>query len=156
MSYLIVCSLLVAFATLHSSEARPEYVETESFEVGMGVVATYTAPSNKRTTIDLLNADGQEVLHVDYRAGWNNWYDIIVLNSNLGNWGEEQYVHNFYKPPGSLMTIEVLALEDSFTIAINGEMVANYQYRTDVTTVKRVRFTTESDSKVKLLGFSFS
>ena len=151
-----MCTLLAAFSTLHFSEARPEYVETESFEVGMGVVATYTAPSNERTTIDILNADGQEVLHVDYRAGWNNWFDIIVLNSNFGNWGEEQYVFNVYKQPGSLMTIEVLAFEDSFDIAINSEKVANYQYRADVTTVKRVRFTTESDSEVRLLGFTFS
>ena len=46
MSFLALSILAVAFAGLHVSEGRPEYIEVESFGVGMAATTVYTAPGD--------------------------------------------------------------------------------------------------------------
>ena len=165
MSFLVLSTLVVVFAHLHASEARWDYAEVEYFEVGMSITAVYTAPGTKRTTINLLDANGDVVLHMDYRVYWGRnprtkapWEDILVLNTKPANagWGHLQAVNNFYFTPGTRLELTAKAENGHFAIIANGLQVATYNYRLPVGSVKRVQFSTEGGSPSKLLHLYFS
>ena len=131
----------------------------------MSITAVYTAPGDGRTTINLLDASGNVVLHMDYRFDWGQdprtkqpWEDILTLNTRpaSGRWGAEQYVNNFYFTPGSNLELTAKAENRRFAIIANGLQVATYNYRLPVESVKRVQFLTTRGSGSKLVNFSFS
>ena len=165
MSFLILSTLVVVLAGLHVSEARDDYVEVESFGVGMSATAVYTAPGDGSTTINLLDASGGVVLHMSYRFEWGfnpstgePWEDILILNHKPagGNWGPEQHVNNFYFTPGTNLRLTAKAEDGHFAIIANGLQVATFDYRLPVESVKRMQFSTsESDSELVSFTFSF-
>ena len=165
MSFLFLSTLVVALAGLHISEARWDYAEVESFGVGQSATAVYTAPGDGRTTIDLLDADGGVVLHMDYRFEWGGnpstgepWEDILILNTKPagGSWGPEQHVNNFYFTPGTHVTLTAEAEDAHFAIIANGLQVATYDHRLPVETVKRIQFSTTDGSGSELVSFTFT
>ena len=46
MSFLALSILAVVFAGLHVSEGNPEYIEAESFRIGMAAITIFTAPGD--------------------------------------------------------------------------------------------------------------
>ena len=163
MSFLFLSTLVVVLAGLHVSEARRDYVEVELFGVGMSATAVYTAPGDGRTTIDLLDADGGVVLHMDYRFEWAQnpypeepWEDILILNTKPanGSWGTEQHVNDFYFTPRTNVELTAKAEDGHFAIIANGLQVATYNYRLPVESVKRMQFSTTSGSGSELVSFT--
>ena len=164
MPLIIISTLIVALAGIHLSDATNDYIETEVFHVGMIAKAMYTAPSTERTYINLIDASGGEVLHMDYRVEWDidpstgePWKDVLVLNSRASGegWGTQVVLNDFYFTPGTKMLICAKAEEGHFAISVNGKQVATYDHRFPVDSVKRISFTTEGDSALELLGVSF-
>ena len=164
MSFLVLSTLVVVLAGLHVSEATNHYVEVESFGVGQSATAVYTAPGDGRTTINLLDANGGVVLHMDYRFEWGRnprtgepWEDILILNSKAANggWGTEQHVNDFYFTPGTNVELTAKAEDGHFAIIANGLQVATYKYRLPVETVKRIQFVTTEGSGSELVSFTF-
>ena len=164
MSFLFLSTLVVVLAGLHVSEATHDYAEVESFGVGQSATAVYTAPGDGRTTINLLDASGGVVLHMDYRFEWGRnpstgepWEDILILTSKPagGNWGPEQHVNNFYFTPGTNVELTAQAEDGHFAIIANGLQVATYNYRLPVESVKRIQFSTTSGSGSELVSFTF-
>ena len=164
MSFLFLSTLVVVLAGLHVSEARGDYIEVESFGVGQSATAVYTAPGDGRTTINLLDADGGLVLHMDYRFEWGQhpytgepWEDILILNTKPagGSWGTREAVDNFYLTPGTNMKLTAKAEDGHFAIIANGQQVATYNYRLSVESVKRIQFSTTSGSGSELVSFTF-
>ena len=164
MSFLFLSTLFVVLAGLHVSKADDDYAEVEAFGVGQYATAVYTAPGDGRTTINLLDAKGGVVLHMDYRFHWGRnpytgkpWEDILILNTKPagGKWGREQRVNNFYFTPGTHVRLTAKAEVGHFAIVINGLRVATYNYRLPVDTVKRIQFSTTSGSGSELVVFTF-
>ena len=164
MSFLFLSTLVVVLAGLHVTEAYDDYVEVESFGVGMSATAVYTAPGDGRTTINLLDANGGVVLHMDYRFEWGQrpdtgkpWEDIMNLNTKPagGSWGTRESVNNFYFTPGSNVELTAEAEDGHFAIIANGKQVATYNYRLPVESVKRIQFSTTSGSGSELVSFTF-
>ena len=164
MSFLFLSTLVVVFAELHVSEAHGDYVKVESFGVGQSATAVYTAPGDGRTTINLGDANGGAVLHMDYRFMWGQnpytkkpWEDILILNTKPanGSWGTEQHVKDFYFTPRTNMELTAKAEDGHFAIIANGLQVATYNYRLPVESVKRLQFSTTSSSGSELVSFTF-
>ena len=164
MQFLVLSTLVMVFAGLHVTEARWDYADVEFFRVGMSITAVYTAPGDGRTTINLLDASGGVVLHMDYRFDWGQnprtnkpWVDILTLNTRPANggWGREQYVNNFHFTPGSNLELTAKAKNGHFAIIANGLQVATYNYRRPVGSVKRVQFSTTQGSGSELVSFTF-
>ena len=165
MSFLVLSMLVVVLTSLQVSEARWDYADVEFFKVGMSITAVYTVPGRGRTTINLLDASGGVVLHMDYRFYWGQdpstkqpWEDILMLNTKPagGNWGIGQRVNNFYFTPGSNLELTAKAENGKFAIIANGLQVATYNYRRPVGSVKRVQFSTTGGSGSKLVSFTFN
>ena len=136
----------------------PNYVEVESFGVGMSATAVYTAPGDGGTTINLLDAKGGVVLHMDYRFEWGNDKKLMVLNTKPagGSWGTEQRMKDFYFTPGTNVELTAKAEKGHFAIIANGLQVATYKYRLPVESVKRIQFALKgSRSKLVSLTFTF-
>ena len=157
MSFLVLSTLAVVLAGLHVSEASGDYVEVKSFGIGQSVTAVYTAPGAGRTTIDLLDASGGIVLHIDYRYQFAHHRNTLVLNTKPagGSWGTEQYVYNFYFTRGTNVELTAKAERNQFAIIANGLQVATYAYRLPVQSVKRMQFLIKNGSRSKLVSFTF-
>ena len=164
MSFLFLSTLFVALTGLQVSEATWHYVEVESFGVGQSATAVYTAPGDGRTGINLLDADGGFVLHMDYRFHWGTnpstgqpFEDILILNSKPANgvWGTEQHVNNFYFTPGTNVKLTAKAEDGHFAIIANGLQVATYDYRLPVNSVKRLAIWTKPGSGSELVSLTF-
>ena len=85
MSFTIISTLLVALAGIHLSGATKDYIEAEFFHVGMTARAIYTAPGDGRTTINLEDANGGVVLHMDYRFEWVETQHRTTLGGHFGS-----------------------------------------------------------------------
>ena len=139
---------LVALTGITVSNANPEYIELESFDVGQCIKVVYTAPTTGRTTFQLRAADGTIVLTADYRKHWGGnpstgqpWQNIVILNSKIGgSWGTEQHVEDVTTTPGTDMALNFCANDTEFIISLNNKDIATYTYRTPVTTVSKVEF----------------
>ena len=158
MSFLFLSTLVVALAGLYVSEVTSSYVEVDSFGVGMSASAVYTAPSDGRTTIDLRDAYGGVVLHMDFRFRFSHHRNTLILNTKPagGSWGTEQHRNNFYFTPGTIVRLTAKAEKYQFAIIANGLQVATYRHRLPVNSVKRLQFITQgSRSKLVSLTFGF-
>ena len=139
---------LVALTGITVSNANPEYIELESFDVGQCIKVVYTAPTTGRTTLQLLAADGTIVLTADYRKHWGGnpstgqpWQDMFILNSKIGgSFGTRQDVTGILTTPGTDMALNFCANDTEFIISLNNKDIATYTYRTPVTTVSKVEF----------------
>ena len=148
MTVAVMFISLVALIGVGISSANPEYIELESFAVGQCIEASYTAPTTGRTTINLEASDGPIVLHVDYRKHWGRnpvtkqpWVNILILNSRIGGtWGRYQSVEDLLTTPGVGMSWRICAKNNEFSIVLNGKELATYNYRTPVTTLRKVDF----------------
>ena len=164
-SFTVLSAIIATLAGVHLSDASDDYIETEFFRVGMTATAIYTAPGNGRTTINLEDANGGVVLHMDYRVDWGRdprtrqpWQDILVLNSKPSNgvWGRGQFINDFCLFPGTKMILSAKAENGHFAISVNGKQVATYDYRLPVNSVKRVLYRTERDSILHTLSIDFN
>ena len=157
MLFLVLFTLAVVLAGLHVSEANGDYVEVDSFGIGQSATAVYTAPGAGRTAINLLDASGGVVLHMDHRFWFAHHQNTLVLNTKPagGTWGTEQYVNNFYFTRGTNVELTAKAEKNRFTIIANGLQVATYAYRLPVQSVKRMQFLITSGSQSKLVSFTF-
>ena len=164
MSFLFLSTLFVVLAGLHVSEASGDYVEVEFFGVGMSATAVYTAPGDGRSVVELLDADGGVVLHMDYRVEWGEnpntgepWEDIMNLNSKPadGGWGTRQSVNDIHFTPGANVELTAKAEDGQFAIIANGQPIATYDYRLPVETVKRIQFSTTEGSGSELVRLTF-
>lgn len=110
--------------------------------------ALYSAPTTGRVTVNLNNADGEHVLHVDYRVKWGKnvitgqpWEYIMVLDTQNGDtWGPEVRVEGIESTPATELKLKVCAKADGFTITLNRKEVATYAYRVDVTSVAGLEY----------------
>ena len=162
MSFLFLSTLVVVLAGLHV-DSEPivtfDYVEVESFGVGMSATAVYTAPGDGRSVVQLLDADGGVVLTMSYRFEYGNnpstgepWEDILNLNTKPagGSWGTRESVNDFYFTPGANVELTAKAEDGHFAIIANGLQVATYNYRLPVDSVKRIKFFTSEGSGSEL------
>ena len=102
-----------------------------------GVIVIYSSPNKGRVTVNLLNANGDILIHIDARFDWYTWKNILVLNSKKvdGNWGVRVQPDGFPFPCNGYTTTIVLQVEigeTAFVISANGKEIATYPYREDL------------------------
>ena len=153
----IFISLLISF--IHVFNANAEQIAIGSFSVGMCVEVDYTAPPTGRASINLIDAAGDVVLHVDYRVSWGSTVDqdTVVLNTRTsGSWGTEQRVKGIKSTPGTVLQFVVCAKDSDFSIDMNQKELATYAYRTD-TKASRLEFESyDYDSTIKQMCVVYS
>ena len=154
-AFTTLTSLLLLFVVTHKSVATPEYIEFDGFTVGNCVGGEYSAPVTESATFNLEAANGDIVLHIDYRVDLGDDKYTIVLNTKTGGtWGPEQRVPEITSTPGILLFWQVCAQEEDFSVSINAKEVATYKYRVD-TPVTRLEFTQYPNAKSNLRKLAF-
>ena len=152
----IFISLVVSFIGAY---ANAEYIDIENFNVGNCVEVDYTAPPTGRASINLIDAAGDIVLHVDYRVSWGSplVQDTVVLNTRTsGSWGPEERVTGIKSTPGTVLQFVICAEDSDFSINMNQKELATYEYRTD-TKVSRLEFESyDYDSTLKQMCVVYS
>ena len=132
---------MLASSGTHISSAQQDYINMDDLLVGLCIEADYTAPETESATLNLKAANGDTLLHVDYRVDWGPNKDTVVLNTQTGGeWGTEQLVTGIKSTPGSMLKWVICAQEDSFSIQLNEKEVATYAYRINAP-VRRLDFT---------------
>lgn len=148
-------SFLLLFIATPMSNAHPEYIDFDGLTVGNCVGGEYSAPETESATFDLKAANGDIVLHVDYRVDLGDDKYTIVLNTQTGGtWGPEQLVTGITSTPGILLFWQVCAQEEDFSVSINAKEVATYKYRVD-TPATRLEFTQYPNAKSNLMKLAF-
>ena len=140
------------------SDANQESIDLDTFTVGNCVRAKYTSPVTESVTLNLKAANGDTVLHLDYRVNWGPNKDTLVLNTQTGGvWGTEQLVTDLKTTPGTLLFWWVCAKEDEFSILLNLKELTTYKYRVD-SKVTRFEFTQYPNANATLmkLGMVYS
>ena len=156
MTVAVILISLLALTGITVSNAKPDSIDLESFDVGRCIRVEYTAPTTGRTTVNLLAADGTVVLTADYRKSWGGnpstgkpWQNIVILNSKIGgSWGAEQHVKDVLTTPGMEMEFKICANDTEFSIAFDQKEIATYTYRTPVNTLSKVQFTNQGFDSV--------
>ena len=165
MTFAVIFISLVVLTGISVSNADGDYIELESFDVGQCIEVSYTVPTNGRTTVNLVAADGTTVLHADYRRNWGRnpstgqpWKNILALNSKIqGSWGSRQEVNDIETTSGMQLDFEICANEADFSIVLNHKDIATYAYCVPVTTVSKVEFARyEFDSVLRKLCVVYS
>ena len=149
--------IVFALAGVHELKADSEHIDLDSFSVGECVEVTYTAPSSGRASINLYDAAGDIVLHVDYRVNWNGIVNTVIFNTRTaGAWGPEEKVTGVKSTPGTGVEIVICPQEANFMIKFNQMELATYDYRT-TTEVSRVEYDNYSyDSTLKVMCAVYS
>ena len=153
----IFISLVVSF--IHILNANAEQITIGSFNVGMCIEVDCTAPSTGRASINLYDAAGDIVLHVDYRVSWGIPLDqdtVVLSTRTSGSWWTEQHVEGIKSTPGTVLQWVVCAKDNGFSIDMNQKELATYAYRTD-TKASRLGFDKYTyDSTVKQMCVVYS
>ena len=141
----VIVSLGVALIGTNIHVSNSENVDLDSFAIGDCAEVHYTAPT-KRATIKLKSAQGDIVLHTDYRVKYSSQVDTLLLNTRLAgeswNSSERLLVPGVKSTPGTTLKFVICPMVNhQFSISLNGKFLAIYSNsKIDITTVSRVHF----------------
>jgi len=122
-------------------------IGVKDFKPGMAVKAVFITPSNGRPTMNLMDDDGNIVLHFNLR-----WDDkALVLNTKKGGWGSEERPDGVRFRDGKKMKICAKAKDDCFKIEVDGDEIHEYKHRMPCDCITKVTFQWDgSDEETKL------
>jgi len=92
-------------------------------------------PSGNRFEVNLLNSQGDIVLHINPRFDQR---EIVLNNAPGGNWGAEEKKYLSLQN-GVPFQMQVLMTPDSFKIAFNGQHAADFHNRMPYTQITQVQ-----------------
>ncbi|XP_011408566.2 PREDICTED: uncharacterized protein LOC105315566 [Amphimedon queenslandica] len=114
-----------------------ESIMTHQFSVGRAVEVRYITPNNGRPTMDLYDAHGNILLHVNPR--WDT--RVLVLNTYYNKrWGHEERPRGFDFSSGVPITVRVEAHHSHFIILVNGRILHAYRHRLNINTLRNIVF----------------
>lgn len=116
-------------------------IDLANFGVGNAIEVTYITPDNGRPTLNLKDAAGNIVLHVNPR--WDE--HTFVLNTHMkGHWGPEERPPGFDFSTGVPITLRVEATNEFLLIYMNGHILHRYKHRMPVNSIKTAHFGTDN------------
>lgn len=108
-----------------------------SFGVGKAVEETFISPADGRPNLNLVDASGNIVLHMNIRHDYNSF----VLNSKInGNWGREERPSGYDFTTGVRKCIQVKAEANVYVIYVNGIEFHRYASRAAASTIIAAQF----------------
>ncbi|XP_011404707.1 PREDICTED: 32 kDa beta-galactoside-binding lectin-like [Amphimedon queenslandica] len=114
-----------------------ESISLPRFFVGRSVEVRYITPSTGRPTMDLYDAHGNILLHVNPR--WDT--RAFVLNTfHNKRWGREERPSGFDFTSGVPITVRVEALHSHLAILVNGRILHYYKHRLNISTLRHIIF----------------
>ena len=123
---------------LSSIEATvSETISVKKFSIGRSVEVRYITPSTGRPTMDLYDARGNIILHVNPR--WDT--RAFVLNTFYKRrWGREERPKGFNFSSGVPITIRVEAQKSHLVVLVNGRILHKYKHRLNIATLRLINF----------------
>ena len=114
-----------------------ESIGIRHFFIGRSVEIRYITPSTGRPTMDLYDAHGNIILHVNPR--WDT--RAFVLNTfHNRRWGREERPSGFDFSSGVPITVRVEAQHSYLVILVNGRILHRYKHRLNIDTLRRIDF----------------
>ena len=114
-----------------------EYISINRFFIGRSVEVRYITPSTGRPTMDLRDAHGNILLHVNPR--WDT--RAFVLNTfHNKRWGREERPSGFDFSSGVPITVRVEAQHSHFVIIVNGRILHRYKHRLSIGSLRHITF----------------
>ena len=139
----VIVFFAVALIGTNIHVSNSENVDFDRFAIGDCVEVHFVSPT-ARATINLESAQGDTVLHTDYRVKYSSQVDTLLLNTRLAgeswNPSEELQVPGVKSAPGTNVKLMICAIANNeFSISLNNKLLANYSNsKIDITTVSRV------------------
>ena len=114
-----------------------EAIAIKKFYIGRAVEVRYITPSTGRPTMDLYDAHGNIILHVNPR--WDT--RAFVLNTfHNRHWGREERPSGFDFSSGVPITVRVEAHQSHLVILVNGRILHKYRHRLNIATLRYINF----------------
>uniref|UniRef100_A0A1X7ULM3 Galectin n=1 Tax=Amphimedon queenslandica TaxID=400682 RepID=A0A1X7ULM3_AMPQE len=114
-----------------------ESIAINHFFIGRSIEVRYITPSTGRPTMDLYDAHGNIILHVNPR--WDT--RAFVLNTlHNKRWGREERPSGFDFSSGVPITVRVEAHHSHFVILVNGRILHHYRHRLNINTLRHIAF----------------
>ena len=117
------------------------------FNIGQAIQAGYTNSSDGRIGLNLMDANGNTVLHFNPRFEDK----VLVLNSKTdGNWGTAEKPTGYNFDPQKSYSVEFLATETCISISLDGKHFYDYNHRLLIKSVVKVSYWSSGSNPAKL------
>nr|WNS50091.1 galectin-2-like protein [Halisarca dujardinii] len=139
--------IVAVFGAEKASASQLRGIDTPAgFEPDDELQVGYSLPDTDRTTVNLFDAAGGFVLHVDYRVHFRSNNYIVVINSkpSNGGWGTETRINDLpFREGDSVALVVTRTDENTFQITFGqfpDERTISYTSRLPCADVRRIQW----------------